>query len=68
VRVQDDATTVTTAFGNTQGGTSSNQITGPSLMTFGTIPTNVIPEPSTYALMATGLVGLMGMARRRRLN
>jgi hypothetical protein len=29
-------------------------------------PTNVIPEPSTYALMATGLVGLFGMARRRR--
>jgi hypothetical protein len=29
-------------------------------------PTNVVPEPSTYALMATGLVGLVGMARRRR--
>ncbi|MCU0626194.1 MAG: PEP-CTERM sorting domain-containing protein [Gemmatimonadaceae bacterium] len=28
-------------------------------------PTNVIPEPSTYALMATGLVGLAGFARRR---
>ncbi len=26
---------------------------------------NVIPEPSTYALMATGLVGLFGIARRR---
>ena len=26
----------------------------------------VIPEPSTYALMATGLVGLAGIARRRR--
>jgi len=26
---------------------------------------NVIPEPSTYALMATGLVGLVGIARRR---
>ena len=25
----------------------------------------VIPEPSTYALMATGLVGLAGVARRR---
>jgi len=31
-------------------------------------PTNVIPEPSTYALTATGLVGLFGLARRRRLN
>lgn len=26
----------------------------------------VIPEPSTYALMATGLVGLLGAARLRR--
>ena len=27
---------------------------------------NVIPEPSTYALMATGLAGLAGVVRRRR--
>ncbi|MCC7052490.1 MAG: PEP-CTERM sorting domain-containing protein [Gemmatimonadaceae bacterium] len=27
---------------------------------------SVVPEPSTYALMATGLVGLMGVVRRRR--
>jgi hypothetical protein len=27
---------------------------------------NVVPEPSTYALMATGLVGVVGVARRRR--
>jgi len=26
---------------------------------------NVVPEPSTYALMATGLIGVVGIARRR---
>ena len=26
----------------------------------------LVPEPSTYALMATGFVGLLGIARRRR--
>ena len=28
--------------------------------------TSVVPEPSTTALMATGLIGLFGIARRRR--
>jgi PEP-CTERM motif len=27
---------------------------------------NVVPEPSTYALMASGLLGIFGVARRRR--
>lgn len=30
------------------------------------VRTNVVPEPSTYALMLTGIVGLMVIARRRR--
>jgi len=55
---------VTTGFGNTDFGAFTNTITGPANVTFGTV--GVIPEPSTYALMATGLVGLVGVARRRR--
>ncbi|HEY6828576.1 MAG TPA: PEP-CTERM sorting domain-containing protein [Gemmatimonadaceae bacterium] len=31
-------------------------------------PTTTTPEPSTYALMATGLIGVFGFARRRRAD
>ena len=33
---------------------------------FSNVTQGVIPEPSTYALMGTGLVGLLTIARRRR--
>jgi len=32
----------------------------------GCTPISATPEPSTYALMATGLIGIAGFARRRR--
>ncbi|MCU0633462.1 MAG: PEP-CTERM sorting domain-containing protein [Gemmatimonadaceae bacterium] len=56
---------VTSGFGNDDAGAFTNTVTG-GTVTFGTLPTVVIPEPSTYALLATGVVGLGVIARRRR--
>ncbi|WP_411278550.1 PEP-CTERM sorting domain-containing protein [Gemmatimonas sp.] len=45
------------------GGSNSNCITGGG----NSCLSNVVPEPSTYALMTAGLIGIFGAARRRRV-
>ena len=54
-------------FGTSLGGETANGLSHAQLYggTFGS-STNVVPEPSTYALMATGMIGLVGFARLRR--
>lgn len=55
---------VASGFGNTDAGAFRLDISGPGTATL--VNSNVVPEPSTYALLATGLVGLSAVARRRR--
>lgn len=52
-----------TTAGTSLGGQTPNGLSHVSLYTVGAL--NVVPEPSTYALMATGMIGLVGVVRRR---
>jgi hypothetical protein len=56
---------VTTGFANTDAGSFTNRVTGPSAVVFGTIGT-VVPEPATAALLLSGMLITFGVARRRR--
>ncbi len=44
----------------------TNTAAGTSIAVSGALTSQVVPEPSTYLLMASGLAGIMIMARRRR--
>ena len=57
---------ITTGFDTPDFGAFTNTVSGPSAVVFGTVPTGTVPEPSTYALMLTGVVGLVGITRRRK--
>lgn len=51
---------------NGQG--TGNGLSHAALWSAGGATITSVPEPSTYALMATGLLGIFGFARRRRNN
>ncbi len=46
---------------------TDNVLTGSVLVPGGPPPRTTVPEPSTYALMAAGLAGMLVMVRRRRV-
>ena len=56
----------TTAGVSVNGNGQSSDLSHATLYSLNRGSMNVVPEPSTYALMATGMIGLVGFARRRR--
>ena len=46
--------------------TAAGQNPNPTVIKAFATSTSTVPEPSTYALMGTGLLGLLGVARRKK--